>query len=62
MKYLRNKLNALPDPAKTVLAYMFKVYIGWSICADLLIIGGIVYLIFFWWGWIGIDRRSKDDA
>ena len=47
MKYLRNKVNALPDPARMVLAYMFKAYIGWSICADLLIIGGIVYLIFF---------------
>jgi hypothetical protein len=47
MKYLRNKVNKLPDPAKKALAYMFKIYIGWSICADLLIISGIVYLIFF---------------
>ena len=47
MKYLRNKVNELPDTAKKALAYMFRVYIGWSICADVLIIGGIIYLIFF---------------
>jgi len=47
MKYLRNKVNALPTPAKKALSYMFKAYIGWSICADFIIIGGIVYLIFF---------------
>ena len=46
MKYLRNIVELLPDSAKTVFAYMFKIYIGWSICADLLIISGIIYLIF----------------
>ena len=38
--------------------WMFKAYIGWSICADLIIVGGIVYLIFFWWGRIRIDWRG----
>ena len=32
---------------QTVAKWMFKAYIGWSICADLIIVGGIVYLIFF---------------
>ena len=26
---------------------MFKIYVAWSICADMIIIGGIIYLIFF---------------
>ncbi|SVC73975.1 uncharacterized protein METZ01_LOCUS326829 [marine metagenome] len=47
MKYLRNKVDSLPIPARKALGYMFKAYIGWSICADLIIIGGIFYLIFF---------------
>jgi len=32
---------------KKILSYMFKAYIGWSVCADLIIISGIIYLIFF---------------
>jgi len=31
---------------KKILSYMFKAYVGWSICADLIIISGIIYLIF----------------
>ena len=27
--------------------WMFKGYIAWSICADVIVISGIVYLIFF---------------
>jgi hypothetical protein len=47
MKYLRNKVDTLPSPAKKILSYMFKAYIGWSICADILILTGVIYLIFF---------------
>jgi len=41
MKHLLTKQSL-----KKFLSYMFKVYIGWSICADLIIISGIIYLIF----------------
>jgi len=27
--------------------FMFKAYIVWSICADITLIGGMIYLIFF---------------
>jgi hypothetical protein len=27
--------------------WMFKAYIIWSICADIFLIGGIIWLIFF---------------
>jgi len=42
MKFLLNN-----QTIKKILSYMFKAYIGWSICADLIIISGIIYLIFF---------------
>jgi len=41
MKFLLNN-----QTTKKILSYMFKAYIGWSICADLIIISGIIYLIF----------------
>jgi len=34
---------------------MFKAYVVWSICADIFLLGGIAYLIFFWWGRNRID-------
>ena len=33
--------------AKEAVKWMFKAYIVWSICADMFLIGGIAYLIFF---------------
>ena len=45
MKFLRNQIDSLPDPARRVVSYMFKAYIAWSICADIIIVAGIVYLI-----------------
>ena len=27
--------------------WMFKGYIAWSICADVIVVSGIIYLIFF---------------
>ena len=33
---------------KVVAKWMFKFYIVWSVCADIIVIGGIIYLIFFW--------------
>ncbi len=44
---VRKKLESLPPWARKVVGYMFKAYIAWSIIADITIIGGIVYLIFF---------------
>ena len=48
MKYLRQ------EKIKKILSYMFKAYIGWSICADLIIISGIIYLIL-----VPSARRAK---
>jgi len=47
MRFLRNKIKTLPRPARKFIEYMFKIYVAWSICADMIIIGGIIYLIFF---------------
>ena len=33
--------------AKKAVKWMFKAYVVWSICADIFLLGGIVYLIFF---------------
>ena len=33
--------------AKQAAKWMFKVYVVWSICADIFLLGGIAYLIFF---------------
>ena len=33
--------------AKEAVKWMFKAYVVWSICADIFLIGGIAYLIFF---------------
>ena len=33
--------------AKETVKWMFKAYVVWSICADIFLIGGIAYLIFF---------------
>jgi len=41
------KLFLMNRKIKILLNYMLKIYIGWSVCADCIIIGGIVYLIFF---------------
>ena len=30
-----------------ILKYMFKAYIAWSVIADIIILSGIIYLIFF---------------
>jgi hypothetical protein len=27
--------------------WMFKAYIVWSICADIALLGGLIYLVFF---------------
>jgi len=27
--------------------WVFKAYIVWSICADIILLGGMIYLIFF---------------
>jgi len=35
--------------------WMFRAYIAWSVCADIVLISGIVWLIFFWWGRNRID-------
>ena len=32
---------------QTVSKWMFVHHIAWSVCADVILIGGIVYLIFF---------------
>ena len=32
---------------QTISKWMFRAYIVWSICADIIVIGGIIYLIFF---------------
>ncbi len=32
---------------KEVGRLMFKGYVAWSICADVILVSGIVYLIFF---------------
>ena len=32
---------------QTVSKWMLRAYIAWSVCADVIHIGGIVYLIFF---------------
>ena len=32
---------------QTVSKWMLRAYIAWSVCADVILIGGIVYLIFF---------------
>lgn len=32
---------------KEVGRLMFKGYVAWSICADIILVSGIVYLIFF---------------
>jgi len=42
---------------REVSKWMFRGYMVWSVCADIALLGGIVYLIFFWWGWIRIDWR-----
>ena len=41
------KLFPTNHKMKLLLNCMFKIYIGWSVCADCIIIGGILYLIFF---------------
>jgi len=33
--------------AKEAAKWMFKAYVVWSICADIFLLGGIAYLIFF---------------
>jgi hypothetical protein len=33
--------------AKVAIKWMLKAYIVWSICADIFLLSGIVYLIFF---------------
>ena len=33
--------------AKEAVKWMFKAYVVWSICADIFLLGGIAYLIFF---------------
>jgi len=33
--------------AKEAAKWMFRAYVVWSICADIFLIGGIAYLIFF---------------
>ncbi len=38
---------------QTISKWMFRAYIAWSICADIIVIGGIIYLIFFQGGEIG---------
>jgi hypothetical protein len=47
MKFLRVQIQRWPQPIQKVLEYMFKAYIAWSICADFIIISGLVYIIFF---------------
>jgi len=32
----------------TISKWMFRAYILWSICADIIIIGGLVYYFFFY--------------
>ena len=32
----------------TISKWMFRLYIAWSICADVTIIGGLVYYFFFY--------------
>ena len=33
--------------AKEAVKWMFKAYVVWSICADITLLAGIIYLIFF---------------
>lgn len=33
-------------PVQTVAKWMFKAYIAWSICADLILIAGMIALLF----------------
>ena len=36
------------EPSSTTVSkWMLRAYIAWSVCADVILIGGIVYLIFF---------------
>ncbi len=32
----------------TISKWMFRLYIAWSICADIMIIGGLGYYFFFY--------------
>ena len=39
-------MNFLREPSiQALLKYMFKAYIAWSVIADIIILGGILYLI-----------------
>ena len=29
-----------------VITWLFRAYIAWSICADMIILGGVIYLLF----------------
>ena len=33
--------------AKEAVKWMFNAYVVWTICADIFLLGGIAYLIFF---------------
>ena len=48
---------------QTVSKWMLRAYIAWSVCADVILIGGIVYLIFFQGGEIGstdVEQKSGE--
>ena len=32
--------------SKVITKWLFRAYIVWSICADIIILGGILYLLF----------------
>ena len=35
----------LGEHSKVITKWLFRAYIAWSICADIIILGGIVYLL-----------------
>jgi len=45
---------------KLVSKWAFRLYIIWSIVADITLLAGIMYLIFFWWARNRIDGRCRE--
>ena len=35
----------LKDYSKSISKWLFRLYIAWSICADIIVLSGIVYLL-----------------
>ena len=43
---MMNGFQYISRQKSRVMKWLFRAYIAWSICADMIILGGVIYLLF----------------